>query len=172
MDPRRVGGRQRMPIHDVAILHGCEYVLIINQTTDRRKRSFGTPHIPTTHAGTGRFRRGCHGRGFDGVAQPLRSATHRWHNRRTTCARHQGLAPHSSSIVMRKDRSRLPPLDLLATFESAAKHLSFTKAGQERFVTQSAISRQIRALEEQLGVALFARRHRALGLTEDGRTAV
>ncbi len=70
---------------------------------------------------------------------------------------------------MQKDRSRLPPLDLLATFESAAKHLSFTRAGEERFVTQSAISRQIKTLEEELGVALFARRHRALALTADGR---
>lgn len=70
---------------------------------------------------------------------------------------------------MQKDPSRLPPLDLLATFESAARHLSFTKAGAERFLTQSAISRQIRALEEELGVALFARAHRALTLTEHGR---
>lgn len=70
---------------------------------------------------------------------------------------------------MRKDPSRLPSLGLLAAFESAARHLSFTKAGEERFLTQSAISRQIRALEEELGVALFERRHRALALTEDGR---
>jgi LysR family glycine cleavage system transcriptional activator len=63
---------------------------------------------------------------------------------------------------------RLPPLDLLASFEAAARHLSFTRAGAERFVTQSAISRQIRALEDDLGVALFKRRHRALALTEHG----
>jgi LysR family transcriptional regulator, glycine cleavage system transcriptional activator len=70
---------------------------------------------------------------------------------------------------MRKDSDRLPPLDLLLAFEAAARHLSFTRAGAERFVTQSAISRQIRALEDELGVALFTRRHRALELTPDGQ---
>ena len=70
---------------------------------------------------------------------------------------------------MRSNPARLPPLDLLATFEAAARHLSFTKAGTERFVTQSAISRQIKALEDDLGVALFRRKHRALALTDDGR---
>jgi LysR family transcriptional regulator, glycine cleavage system transcriptional activator len=70
---------------------------------------------------------------------------------------------------MQKDPARLPPLDLLAAFEAAARHLSFTRAGAERFVTQSAMSRQIRALEEDLGVALFRRRHRALALTDEGR---
>ena len=69
---------------------------------------------------------------------------------------------------MQKRPDRLPPLDLLASFEAAARHLSFTRAGAERFVTQSAISRQIRALEDELGVALFRRRHRALALTEQG----
>ena len=70
---------------------------------------------------------------------------------------------------MRNDPEHLPPLDLLGTFEAAARHLSFTKAGAERFVTQSAISRQIRALEDDLGAALFRRKHRALALTDDGR---
>lgn len=70
---------------------------------------------------------------------------------------------------MRKDPDRLPPLDLLLAFEAAARHLSFTRAADERFVTQSAISRQIRALEDDLGVALFARRHRALALTAAGQ---
>jgi DNA-binding transcriptional LysR family regulator len=69
---------------------------------------------------------------------------------------------------MQKPTDTLPPLDLLATFEAAARHLSFTRAGAERFVTQSAVSRQIRALEDELGVALFKRRHRALSLTEHG----
>lgn len=63
---------------------------------------------------------------------------------------------------------RLPPLDMLAVFDAAARHLSFTKAAGERFVTQSAVSRQIAALEQQLGVALFKRRHRALALTAEG----
>lgn len=70
---------------------------------------------------------------------------------------------------MRKDPQRLPPLDLLAAFEAAGRHLSFTKAAAERFVTQSAISRQIRALEDDLGMKLFHREHRALALTDDGR---
>jgi LysR family transcriptional regulator, glycine cleavage system transcriptional activator len=69
---------------------------------------------------------------------------------------------------MRKDIDRLPPLDLLLAFEAAARHLSFTRAAAERFVTQSAVSRQIRALEDDLGVALFARQHRALVLTPAG----
>lgn len=63
---------------------------------------------------------------------------------------------------------RLPPLDLLLTFEAAARLLSFTKAADERFVTQSAVSRQMRALEDELGVALFRRGHRALELTAEG----
>jgi DNA-binding transcriptional LysR family regulator len=68
---------------------------------------------------------------------------------------------------MRKT-DRLPPLDLLLAFEAGARHLSFTRAAQDRFVTQSAISRQIRALEDDLGVALFERQHRALALTPHG----
>jgi DNA-binding transcriptional LysR family regulator len=63
----------------------------------------------------------------------------------------------------------MPALDLLVGFEAAARLLSFTKAGEELFLTQSAVSRQIKELEEQLGVPLFERRHRALALTEAGR---
>jgi len=55
-------------------------------------------------------------------------------------------------------------------FEAAARHLSFTKAGEELFLTQSAVSRQIKELEEQLGVELFQRRHRALALTDAGKS--
>src|SRR5258705_4237739 len=65
--------------------------------------------------------------------------------------------------------TRLPALDLLVGFESAARHLSFTKAGEELFLTQSAVSRQIKELEDQLGVPLFHRRHRALTLTDAGQ---
>jgi LysR family transcriptional regulator, glycine cleavage system transcriptional activator len=65
--------------------------------------------------------------------------------------------------------TRLPALDLLVGFESAARHLSFTKAGEELFLTQSAVSRQMKELEDQLGVALFERRPRALALTEAGQ---
>ncbi len=70
--------------------------------------------------------------------------------------------------MQNKPADRLPPLDLLASFEAAARHLSFTKAADERFVTQSAISRQMRALEDELGTALFRRQHRALALTAEG----
>lgn len=70
---------------------------------------------------------------------------------------------------MPKPIDRLPPLDLLVTFEAAARQLSFTRAADERFLTQSAVSRQVRALEEDLGVALFRRGHRRIELTEPGR---
>ena len=68
-----------------------------------------------------------------------------------------------------RNRNALPPLDLLVGFEAAARHLSFTKAGEELYLTQSAVSRQIKELEDQLGVPLFQRRHRALALTEPGQ---
>lgn len=63
----------------------------------------------------------------------------------------------------------LPSLDLLKAFEAAARHLSFTRAGAELFLSQSAVSRQIQQLETQLGVPLFLRRTRALLLTEAGQ---
>ncbi|SMF35523.1 LysR family transcriptional regulator, glycine cleavage system transcriptional activator [Tistlia consotensis] len=62
----------------------------------------------------------------------------------------------------------LPPLTALRTFEVAARHLSFTKAAEELCVTQSAVSRQIRVLEDFLEIRLFERRHRAVVLTADG----
>src|SRR3954466_9932682 len=68
-----------------------------------------------------------------------------------------------------RNRNALPALDLLVGFEAAARHLSFTKAGEELFLTQSAVSRQMKELEDQLGVALFQRRHRALALTDAGQ---
>jgi LysR family transcriptional regulator, glycine cleavage system transcriptional activator len=68
-----------------------------------------------------------------------------------------------------RNRNAMPALDLLVGFEAAARHLSFTKAGEELNLTQSAVSRQIKELEEQLGAALFQRRHRALALTEAGQ---
>src|SRR5262245_29315735 len=66
-------------------------------------------------------------------------------------------------------RYNLPPLDLIQGFEAAARTLSFTKAAEELFITQSAVSRQMRALEESFGVALFERCPRALALTPQGR---
>jgi len=63
----------------------------------------------------------------------------------------------------------LPPLDFVRGFEAAARRLSFTLAAEELFVTQSAVSRQVQALEAYLGVRLFERRHKALSLTEAGQ---
>ncbi len=68
-----------------------------------------------------------------------------------------------------RNRNVMPALDLLVGFEAAARHLSFTKAGEELHLTQSAVSRQIKELEDQLGAALFQRRHRALALSEPGQ---
>lgn len=65
---------------------------------------------------------------------------------------------------------RLPPLNALRAFEAAARHLSFTKAAEELHVTQAAISHQIKALEEWLGLPLFRRMNRALALTEAGQS--
>jgi len=69
---------------------------------------------------------------------------------------------------MHETLRRLPSLDFLKGFEAAARHLSFTRAAQELFLTQSALSRQVQALEEALGVPLFVRQHRALALTAAG----
>ncbi|MBU6456245.1 MAG: transcriptional regulator GcvA [Bradyrhizobium sp.] len=65
--------------------------------------------------------------------------------------------------------SRLPSLNGLRAFEAAARHLSFTNAATELNVTQTAISHQIRRLEEELGIRLFVRQNRALALTPQAR---
>ncbi|MBM3518056.1 MAG: transcriptional regulator GcvA [Alphaproteobacteria bacterium] len=64
---------------------------------------------------------------------------------------------------------RLPPLNALRAFEAAARLRSFTKAAAELHVTQGAISHQVRALEEHIGVPLFRRHNRALQLTAEGQ---
>ena len=61
--------------------------------------------------------------------------------------------------------ARLPSLNGLRAFEAAARHLSFTQAASELNVPQTAISHQIKRLEEELGVRLFVRQNRALTLT-------
>lgn len=66
-------------------------------------------------------------------------------------------------------RRRLPPLNALRAYEAAARHLSFTKAAEELFVSQAAISHQVKALEDHLGTRLFRRLNRALLLTEAGQ---
>lgn len=60
---------------------------------------------------------------------------------------------------------RLPPLNALRAFEAAARHRSFKRAAEELFVTPAAISQQVKALEEYLGVELFRRLTRAIELT-------
>src|SRR5271154_353210 len=65
--------------------------------------------------------------------------------------------------------ARLPSLNGLRAFEAAARHLSFTVAASELNVTQTAISHQIRRLEEELGIKLFIRKNRALALTPQAR---
>ncbi|SFN45532.1 transcriptional regulator GcvA [Xenorhabdus japonica] len=65
---------------------------------------------------------------------------------------------------------RLPPLNALRVFDAAARYLSFTKAAEELFVTQAAVSHQMKSLEDFLGLKLFRRRNRSLLLTEDGQS--
>lgn len=64
----------------------------------------------------------------------------------------------------------LPPLTTLTAFEAAARHLSFKKAAEELSVTPGAVSHQVKALEGELGVALFKRKHRGVELTPPGQT--
>jgi DNA-binding transcriptional LysR family regulator len=66
------------------------------------------------------------------------------------------------------EAANAPSLDLLRGFEAAARHASFTRAAQELHVTQSAVSRQIKTLEERLGVELFERGARGIVMTEAG----
>jgi LysR family glycine cleavage system transcriptional activator len=64
---------------------------------------------------------------------------------------------------------RLPPLNALRMFLVAAKHLSFTRAAVDLNVTHGAVSRQVRSLEDYLGVALFQRHVRQISLTAEGQ---
>lgn len=69
-----------------------------------------------------------------------------------------------------RPRVHLPSTTVLRIFESTARHLSFTRAADELFLTQSAISKQIKTLEDQIGRALFIRLNRGLALTQVGET--
>ena len=69
---------------------------------------------------------------------------------------------------MHKTLRRLPSLDFLRGFEASGRLLSFTRAAAELHLTQSALSRQVAAIEDALGVPLFERRHRSLRLTAEG----
>ncbi|NJD33738.1 MAG: LysR family transcriptional regulator [Betaproteobacteria bacterium] len=66
------------------------------------------------------------------------------------------------------NKNDLPPLEALRAFDAAARHLSFTRAALELFVTQSAVSKQVIALESALATRLFERKTRALVLTAAG----
>src|SRR4051812_16275872 len=65
---------------------------------------------------------------------------------------------------------RLPPLNALRAFEAAARHESFVKAATELNVTQGAVSRHVKLLEEHLGLLLFRRLPHGIELTAQGRT--
>ena len=64
---------------------------------------------------------------------------------------------------------RLPALNALKAFEAAARHESFTRAAEELFVTQGAVSHQVKALEAELGLKLFSRERQRLVITAAGR---
>src|SRR5258706_3907249 len=65
---------------------------------------------------------------------------------------------------------RPPPLNALGSWGAAARHESFTRAAEELFVTQGAVSHQVKALEAELGLKLFNRERQRLVITEAGRT--
>lgn len=71
--------------------------------------------------------------------------------------------------ILRIMNWHLPSLAALRTFEAAARHISFTKAAVELHLTQSAVSRQIRIMEDFLGLKLFRRVNQRLALTDAGR---
>ena len=65
-------------------------------------------------------------------------------------------------------KQKLPPLEPIIAFESAARHMSFTLAAKELMLSQAAVSQQIRNLEQALGFDLFVRSHRSIQLTPEG----
>jgi LysR family transcriptional regulator, glycine cleavage system transcriptional activator len=67
-------------------------------------------------------------------------------------------------------RRRLPSLNALKAFEATARHESFTKAAHELSVTQGAVSQQVKALEDNLGIRLFRRERQRLVITEAGQS--
>ena len=81
------------------------------------------------------------------------------------------LRPNHPHILaaMQLSRRFLPPMSLLCAFEASARHQSFTAAAAELHLTQSAVSRQIRALEERLGTELFVRERQTVRLSAAGQ---
>jgi LysR family transcriptional regulator, glycine cleavage system transcriptional activator len=76
---------------------------------------------------------------------------------------------HKSNVKM-NPRKLTPSMSLLLAFDASARHLSFTRAAQDLYLTQSAISRQVQALETLLDVPLFVREQRKISLTGAGAT--
>jgi LysR family transcriptional regulator, glycine cleavage system transcriptional activator len=70
---------------------------------------------------------------------------------------------------MQNELLSLPPLDALRGFVAVARRMSITLAAQDLCLTQSAVSRQVQALEEHLGTPLLVRKHRAVALTDAGK---
>lgn len=70
---------------------------------------------------------------------------------------------------MDRPLGRLPPLNALRAFVASARHLSFSRAAEELFVTPAAVSQQVKLLEDHLGHVLFRRTNRALLLTDEGQ---
>ena len=68
-----------------------------------------------------------------------------------------------------KTRKSLPSLKSLRAFQIAGRHLSFKDAADELFLTASAVSHQVKNLEDYLGIELFLRKTRALELTDPGK---
>lgn len=81
----------------------------------------------------------------------------------------KGASPEiTESSAVAASKKRLPPLNTIAAFEASARHMSFTRAGDELHLSQGAVSRQIQLLETRMGVALFNRRHKEIQLTKAG----
>jgi len=75
---------------------------------------------------------------------------------------------HDGACRKANVQRRLPPLNALRAFEAAARHLNFTRAAEELGVTQTAVSHQVKVLEERLAFRLFRRLNNVLMLTEKG----
>ncbi|WP_336099104.1 LysR family transcriptional regulator [Roseovarius sp. CH_XMU1461] len=72
-------------------------------------------------------------------------------------------------MVMKNYRRALPPLDYLLFFEAVARHGNFTRAAEELNVSQAAVSKRIKVLEDWLGMPLIDRHGRRLSLTRNGK---
>src|ERR1700682_2471826 len=108
------------------------------------------------------------------ISSPDCVAAHAWStvSARCSCRTNEIYAYDACGLGMPKQdppARRLQTLDLLKGFDAAARHLSFTRAGEELVLTQSALSRQMQTLEARLVALLFARRHRALRWPEAGQ---